>query len=151
LKILLYLSLPALLLIGLTPASASGQCTPTPERPMGNSHIPNVATFKVNVGKVLVMKGRVLSAVDCKPIEDAVIGHWQAGNQGTYQNHLRAFTFSLPDGSYRFETEWPNMSIPHIHFIVTANNYSKLVTQWIPDEQTDKATFDLVLKPALSF
>lgn len=148
--------LQAAVLLFLLPATmpavfAAEQCSPTPERPLGNSYIPNVATFKTDVGKGLVMSGRVLSAVDCKPIADAIIEHWQAGNSGNYEMHLRAFTMSMPDGSYRFETEWPNMPIPHVHFIVTADNHSKLVTQWIPDEQTDKATFDLVLKPALSF
>ncbi|MCW8964007.1 MAG: intradiol ring-cleavage dioxygenase [Gammaproteobacteria bacterium] len=140
-----------LAVIGISPAASSEQCTPTPERPIGNSYIPNVAKHKIDVGRGLIMQGRVLSATDCQPIADAIIEHWQAGNQGTYENHLRAFTFSLPDGSYRFETEWPAMTIPHIHFIVTAENHSKLVTQWIPGSKTGEATFDLVLKPALSF
>ena len=130
---------------------AEYQCEPTPERFLGNSYIPNVAKLKGDIGKGLVMQGRVLSAVDCTPVADAVIEHWQAGNSGKYETHLRAFTLSLPDGSYHFETEWPNMSTPHIHFIVTAENHMRLVTQWIPDEKTNRATFDLVLKPALSF
>lgn len=131
--------------------NAELKCEPTTEHFLGNSYIPNVAKLKVDIGKGLVMQGRVLSAIDCKPVADAVIEHWQAGDSGEYEMHLRAFTLSLPDGSYRFETEWPNMSTPHIHFIVTAENHTRLVTQWIPDEKTDSATFDLVLKPALSF
>ena len=144
-----------ILLVILAPYSsntlAQNACTATPERGMGNSHIPNVAKMNNAVGKGLVMQGRVLSSVDCKPIADAVIEFWQAGDKGTYEMHLRAFTLSMPDGSYRIETEWPNMPIPHIHFIVKAENHARLVTQWVPDERTDKATFDLVLKPALSF
>jgi len=142
-----------LLLIAFAAAdsmAADQPCAATPAKPMGNNHIANVAPFKVNVGKGLTLKGRVLSATNCQPIADAVIEHWQAGNLGTYEKHLRAFTFSLPDGSYELETEWPNMPVPHIHFIVTADHHSKLITQWIPGNKTESTTFDLILKPAFS-
>ena len=141
--------LPVLAAMPITPALAELPCVPTPQRFLGNSYIPNVATLKVDVGKGLVMQGRVLSSVDCEPIADAVIEHWQAGDEGVYKDHLRAFLLSMPDGSYRFETEWPNMSTPHVHFIVTADNHARLVTQWIPGEKTSEASFDLVLEPAL--
>ena len=126
-------------------------CSATPEHSTGTHYIPNVARMSNAIGKGLVIHGHVRSAVDCKPIADAVIEFWQAGDKGTYEMHLRAFTLSMPDGSYRIETEWPNMPIPHIHFIVSAENHAKLVTQWIPGKRTEEATFDLILKPALSF
>ena len=144
----------ALIAAGLYPdiqVLAEQQCQPTPERGLGTHYIPNVAVLNNDTGKGLVVYGHVMSSADCKPIADAVIEHWQAGDNGEYEMHLRAFTLSLPDGSYLFETEWPNINPPHIHFIVTAENHGRLVTQWIPDEKTDRASFNLVLKPALAF
>jgi protocatechuate 3,4-dioxygenase beta subunit len=143
-----------IILAGLYPdiqVLAEQRCQPTPERGPGTHYIPNVAKLKKDLGKGLVVHGRVLSSTDCKPIANAVIEHWQAGDSGEYEIRLRAFSLSLPDGSYLFETEWPNISPPHIHFIVTAENHGRLVTQWIPDEKTDHASFNLVLRPALAF
>ena len=123
------------------------QCAPTPQRFQGNSYLPNVASPAQDVGKGLVMQGRVLSSATCEPIPDARIERWQAGNNGTYEMHLRAYMKPQADGNYRFETEWPDMSIPHIHFMVTAEGYRKLTTQWVPNDKVSEATFDLVLEP----
>jgi len=123
------------------------QCAPTPQRFQGNSYLPNVAKPAVDVGKGLIMQGRVLSSATCEPVPESVIERWQAGNNGTYEMHLRAYMKPQADGSYRFETEWPDMSIPHIHFMVTADGYQKLTTQWVPNDKVSEATFDLVLEP----
>ncbi|TNF93671.1 MAG: intradiol ring-cleavage dioxygenase [Gammaproteobacteria bacterium] len=139
--------LATLLLFTSTTFAEEKQCAPTPQQFLGNSYIPNAAKPAQDVGKGLVMQGHVLSSATCEPIADAVIERWQAGNNGTYEMHLRAYMKPQPDGSYRFETEWPNMSIPHIHFIVTADGYNKLTTQWIPDSKVSEAKFDLVLEP----
>ena len=131
-------------------ASESG-CTLTPERPLGNSYKADTATFNTQPGKGLIIEGRVLSIHNCAPIEDAIIEIWSAGSDGRYHDRLRAYIITLPDGSYRFETEWPDMPVPHVHFIVSAGGYKQLTTQWIPDAKVTTATFDLVLEPALRF
>lgn len=125
--------------------SANPNCSPSPEMTVGTHYIPNVAQMKSRLGEGLVIEGKILSANNCQPVPDAVIEIWQAGNDGQYRMDLRAFTLSMPDGSYRFDTEWPNFLPPHIHFIVTAENHRKLVTQWIPENETGHATFDMVL------
>ena len=149
----LFLTL-ALLLPAIFSLSAQANefgCTLTPERSVGNSYKANVARLNTQPGKGLIIAGKVLSVHDCAPIEDAVIEIWSAGNDGRYHDRLRAYTMTLPDGSYRFETEWPNMSVPHVHFIVSAGGYRRLTTQWIPDEKVNTAVFDVVLEPALRF
>lgn len=148
-KPFLVLILPAIFLL---PAQATESgCTLTPERSLGNSYKANVAKLNTRPGEGLIIEGRVLSINDCVPIEDAVIEIWSAGDDGKYDDRLRVYTMTLPDGSYRFETEWPNMPVSHVHFIVSAGGYKRLTTQWIPDERVNTATFDLVLEPALRF
>ena len=64
---------------------------------------------------------------------------------GRYQDRLRAYMFTDEQGRFEFETEWPNMPTPHIHFIVTAEGYEILETQWIGDERQTQIEFDMVL------
>ena len=42
---------------------------------------------------------------------------------------------------------WPNLSPPHIHFIVTVEGYDVLETQWIGDERQKAIDFTMVLEP----
>ena len=81
-------------------------------------------------------------------LANARIEHWQAGEDGVYVDRLRAFPKAGKDGSYRFETEWPNMPLPHVHFRVFAPGYKPLVAVWPGDECRKEAEFDLVLEPA---
>ncbi len=144
--------LALMLLIALPVAHAEDQeCAITPASHLGNNYKANVATLTTSMGKGLVINGRVLAAKSCSPIEDAIIEIWSAGNDGKYHDRLRAYALTLPDGSFEFETEWPNISPPHVHFIVTAGGYSKLVTQWVPDEKVDRVDLDLILRPMLMF
>lgn len=129
----------------------SATCPPTPDMHSGAHYVANAATLNHKPGKGLVIEGIVKSATTCKPLGDAVVEIWQAGDEGTYLPHLRVFTITHPDGKYRFETEWPDMPIPHIHFKVSAEAHRKLTTQWIPDDKTDHAIFDLVLKPMAGY
>jgi len=61
-------------------------------------------------------------------------------------DRLRAYLFSNAAGHYEFETEWPNLAVPHIHFIVTADGYHVLETQWIGSSREDLIEFDPVLQ-----
>ena len=84
---------------------------------------------------------------DCTPVANARIEHWQANTDGYYVDRLRAYLFSDEQGNFRFETEWPGARVPHIHFIVTAEGYKQLVTQWIGSDETAQITLDMVLRP----
>ncbi len=77
---------------------------------------------------------------------NAKIAHWQAGESGEYTDALRAYMFSDAQGRYTFETEWPNMAFPHIHFIVTADGHRVLETQWVGSQRQTSINFDMVLQ-----
>jgi protocatechuate 3,4-dioxygenase beta subunit len=143
------LVLLALMLIGLLLLSPvlAAQCKPSPTMSMG-THYKEITTHETDIGTGLLVSGRVLSAMDCTPIAGARINHWQADKKGKYVDHLRAFLFSDNGGRYRFETEWPGTPVPHIHFIVTAPGYEKLVTQWVGSEHVEQIMLDFVLLPA---
>lgn len=136
----LILSLPA-----AGPAFAV-DCTATAAR-TGGTHFKPVTTQKTDIGRGLIVSGRILSAGDCKPVINAKISHWQAGDNGMYQDRLRAFLYSDKKGRYRFHTEWPAVIVPHIHFIVSASGYKTVGTQWIGNERLKEIKFDIVLKP----
>jgi len=93
-----------------------------------------------------VVSGRILAAPNCTPVPAAKVAHWQAGEQGRYVDRLRAYLFSDKNGHYRFQTEWPNLASPHIHFIVTAKGYKTLETQWRGKARVNAIEFDVVLQ-----
>ena len=124
----------------------AAECEPMPSMFEGTHHKP-ITQQQVNIGQGLVVHGRVLAAPDCRPVPGARIAHWQAGEKGRYVDHLRAWLVSGADGSYRFETEWPALPVPHIHFTVTAEGYRPLTTQWVGDAPVDRIEFDIILPP----
>lgn len=135
----------ALLIIMMVPLSVSAEnCEPTPHRTTGTHYKP-VTEQKINVGKGVVVRGQVLGAPDCEPVANAKIAHWQGGEKGRYVDELRAYMFTDEQGHFEFQTEWPNMPSPHIHFIVTADGYEILETQWIGSERQTEINFDMVL------
>ena len=85
-----------------------------------------------------------------KPIAQARVAHWQAGEDGHYSDRLRAYLFTDANGRFKFETEWPNLHPPHIHFIVSAEGYDTLETQWIGDARQNVIDFPIVLKKKVS-
>jgi protocatechuate 3,4-dioxygenase beta subunit len=119
-------------------------CGLTPQLPLG-SHFVDKFLNKVDIGQGLIIKGKVKSAVSCEPIAGAKIEHWQTSTSGFYTDELRAYLQSGDDGSYRFETEWPGAPVPHIHFIITAPGYQKLVTQWVGQQQVEQIDLDFIL------
>jgi len=146
-KIRLLLLVLMLISLLLLPPALSAQCEPSP--PMGlGTHYKEITTCRTDIGSGLVVTGRVLSAADCTPVAGARINHWQADSKGKYVDRLRACLYSDDEGRFRFETEWPGTPVPHIHIIVTAAGYRKLVTQWVGTEQVDRIMLDFVLVPA---
>ncbi|GAB4157165.1 MAG: hypothetical protein Tsb009_34180 [Planctomycetaceae bacterium] len=102
-------------------------------------------------GKLLVMRGRVWGFDTKKPIANALLDVWQADAKGNYdltdprkppaknrfRNRIRLLTDE--DGFYEYETirpgayrigPGPNGFRPsHIHYMVQARGYKKLITQ----------------------
>lgn len=138
----------SLLLCVLSGAAFPADCVPTPGRTIGTHYDISKASHQPgDLGRGLLMQGRVLSATDCRPLAGVKVIHWQAGEQGQYLDRLYAWRLTDEDGAYRFETEWPALRPPHIHFLVEVAGYQRLATQWISRERVGEAHFDLVLQP----
>ncbi len=114
------------------------------------THYKPVTEQRVDVSSGVTVHGRILAAPDCKPVANAKVAHWQAGEDGRYSDRLRAYMFSDAEGRYRFETEWPALRTPHIHFIINAEGYQVLETQWVGDNRAQDIEFDMVLRPNVS-
>lgn len=140
-------SIGALTLLLIPFTATAWDCIPTPHRTTGTHYEP-VTEQKVDVSNGVTVRGRVLSAPECKPVANAKVAHWQADENGYYVDRLRAYMFTDGEGRYQFETEWPNLSPPHIHFIVTAEGHEVLETQWIGDRRTSLIDFTMVLTGA---
>ena len=135
-------------LMGAPFYAVAADCTATPGRTIGTHYDLSKATHQPgDLGKGLLMQGRVLSAADCGPLAGVRVTHWQAGEQGQYLDRLYAWRLTDDNGAYRFETEWPALRPPHIHFLVEVAGYRPLATQWIADSRVGEARFDLVLQP----
>ena len=137
-------SVVLIILIMLPLGALAENCLPTPHRTTGTHYKP-VTDQKVNVSKGVIVRGQVLAAPDCTPVPNAKVSHWQGDEKGRYVDYLRAYMFTDEQGRYEFETEWPNMPSPHIHFIVTKDRYEILETQWIGSVRTKVINFDMVL------
>lgn len=137
--------LASTMLFALAFGVSAADCIPTPHRTTGTHYKP-VTEQKINISKDVIVRGRVLAAPDCGAVANAKVAHWQADERGEYVDRLRAYLFTDTDGSYEFETEWPNLVTPHIHFIVTAESYKALETQWIGSKRTKLIEFDMVLR-----
>jgi protocatechuate 3,4-dioxygenase beta subunit len=120
-------------------------CIATPQMGMG-THFEPVTEHKIDVGQGLMVNGKVLSTLDCKPIANVRIEHWQMNTKGKYVDELRAYLHSDEKGEFRFETEWPGSDVPHIHFIIYAESYKKLVYVWIPSKKTRNIDLEFVLE-----
>jgi protocatechuate 3,4-dioxygenase beta subunit len=142
-----------LLFIGLTMSSSFAEGIPDckPTRPDADGPFYRAgAPQRSQVGEGYILKGRVLSSIDCTPIAGARVEIWLNGPDGKYGDPWRATLYSDHDGSYRFESHRPvpyGSRPPHIHIIVNALGYAELITQHYPQPETDSAVFNLVLLP----
>jgi len=136
--------IPCLLFSLSAPVHAS-ECIPTPHRTTGTHYAP-VTLQKINISKGLIVNGQILSSIDCKPVPNAKVAHWQAGEDGRYSDRLRAYLFTDKNGRFQFETEWPDLQPPHIHFIVSVDGFETLETQWIGRQKKKGIKFNMVLQ-----
>lgn len=127
--------------------SNANDCIPTAHRTTGTHYEP-VTEQKVDVAKGVMVHGQILASPDCLPVKHAKVAHWQAGEDGLYRDGLRAYLYTDEQGQFQFETEWPNLNPPHIHFIVTAAGYETLETQWIGATRKNTIDFQMVLERA---
>jgi protocatechuate 3,4-dioxygenase beta subunit len=135
----------AIAVLALSFPGFADECIPTPHRTTGTHYEP-VTVQRTDISTGVVVRGQVLAVPDCTPVARARVAHWQAGEDGRYSDRLRAYLFSDADGRFEFATEWPNLAPPHIHFIVTAEGYDTLETQWIGANRQNVINFTMVLQ-----
>ncbi|KAF0220838.1 MAG: intradiol ring-cleavage [Geobacteraceae bacterium] len=145
----IFLSAAALFIFAARASGATG-CPPTEPDEVGPFYRPN-APVRSQIGDGYLLAGTVLSSPDCTPIPQARIEVWQAGPAGRYDDAHRATLFSDEKGRYRLETHFPpayRTRPPHIHILVEAPGFQRLITQHYPKKGAKQATFALVLVPA---
>lgn len=135
----------SILLLAFSAPGYASDCIPTPHRTTGTHYEP-VTEHKADISRGVMVYGQVLVAPDCTPVPNAKVAHWQAGENGRYSDRLRAYLFTDAEGRFQFETEWPNLAPPHIHFIVSAEGQETLETQWIGSIRQRKIEFTMVLE-----
>jgi protocatechuate 3,4-dioxygenase beta subunit len=128
-----------------------------------------------------IVRGTVADARSGRPLAGAVVDVWQANAEGDYSNedsslnpwHLRGRQRTDADGRYAVETIWPSHYTvkhdgpvgrllevlerhpwrpAHIHFLVEADGYRRLVTQaylaggpYLEDDTIDGVKADLIV------
>jgi protocatechuate 3,4-dioxygenase beta subunit len=110
-------------------------------------------------GERLVLSGKVLNHMTCKPVQGAVLDIWQTNSTGDYDYkgfNLRGKIVTDKDGNYLLNTVYPeslqldNITRPsHIHVIVGVPGQPLITTQvYFEDKPNDAYLEDsLIVKP----
>jgi protocatechuate 3,4-dioxygenase beta subunit len=111
-------------------------------------------------GERLVLSGKVLNHMTCKPVQGAVLDLWQTNSTGEYDYkgfNLRGKIVTDKDGNYVLDTVYPvryppedNITRPsHIHVIVGVPGQPLITTQvYFEDQPKDSYLKDsLIVKP----
>lgn len=110
-------------------------------------------------GEQLVLSGRVINVMTCKPVQGAVLDIWQSNSSGDYDYtgfNLRGKIVTDKDGNYVLDTVYPerirgegNMTRPsHIHVIVGVPGQPLVTTQIYFERLPDSAIKDsLIVMP----
>jgi protocatechuate 3,4-dioxygenase beta subunit len=133
----------------MVPAVGVAKCPPTEPDAFGPFYRPN-APVRSTIGRGFVLAGTVRSTADCRPVPKARIEVWHAGPRAEYDEAHRATLYSDARGNYRLVTDFPPPYLTrpsHIHILVEAPGFQRLITQHYPTKGAKAATFDLVLIP----
>src|SRR3954467_11856558 len=126
----------ALVLLSALAATSSGgathaaSCSATPNEGFGpfGRGLPPV---RAKTGAGHVLRGLVLSAVDCKPVRGAQVQFWQSNAKGVYTKKLSATVISDRNGRFRYQSPKPvsyEGRPPHMHIRVIAKGYETLLS-----------------------
>ena len=135
-------------LMMLHSVNSFAQCKLTESMTPGTHYKP-VNVLQVNTGKGFTVNGYVRAQGDCKPVPGAKVAHWQTSSKGKYEDHLRAYMLTDRNGYYSFHTERPGGETPRIHFMIIANGYKTLITQWVgPGGNLNRIQQNFIVAPA---
>ena len=127
----------------------SADCPPTEPDSLG-PYYKSDSPMRSSVDKGYLLKGIVKSSADCSFVRGAKIDFYMNGPDVEYDDNHRATLYSDRNGNYIFESNFPKRYCwrpPHIHILVTANGFKKLITQHYPQKGNINGAFDLVLIP----
>lgn len=152
---LLVPALVAALALGTGTAAAIGSgpnapCSPSPNDgagPFGRGTPP----VRARIGSGHVLRGLVISTLDCKPVRGARVELWQANRKGMYVRAGSATVFTDAAGRFRFEGPYPPSYEgvpPHIHLRVSAAGHEILLTRAVPRRGARSTSLTLVLDAA---
>lgn len=136
--------------LALAAAPAALPCDATPPDgfgPFGRGTPP----VRTSIGRGHVLTGRVLSALDCRPLARARVELWQSNRNGKYTRAGSATVYTDAQGRFRFQgpppTSYEGLP-PHIHLRVVARAHLTLLSRYVAREGERSGTIELVLEPA---
>jgi protocatechuate 3,4-dioxygenase beta subunit len=132
--------------------SAAPRCQPTETDGAGPfQQSPLAAPRRAKIGTGHVLQGRILRAIDCKPVAGVLVVLWQAGPNG-YGPRGRGSVVTNRLGRFRFEGPVPASYTggqPHIHIAVSHPAYEELLTRYVVRRGAKTGRVTLVLAPLL--
>ena len=145
----------------ITPCKVTDSTLQGPEYKVGPPFREGLNFAKGIPGERLVLSGKVLNVMTCKPVQGAVLDIWQTNSTGDYDYkgfNLRGKIVTDKDGNYVLNTVYPvrlgdnNITRPsHIHAIVGVTGQPLITTQvYFEDQPKDSALKDsLIAKPVI--
>jgi len=140
------LELPDALAKGSAPPSPASRCQLTPGSG-GDPFYKANAPVRSRVGTGFVLTGVVRSGIDCAAMRGTRVELWLRGPDGQYDDVHRGTVITDGNGRYRFESNYPGGSFPHIHVRVAAPGYRPLEIRYVPRSGATAGVLDLVLEP----
>ena len=122
------------------------RCQLTPGMGADGAYKAN-APVRSHVGTGFVLTGTVRSGIDCATMRGVRVELWVRGPDGQYDDLHRGTVITDGSGRFRFESNFPGGSFPHIHVRVAAPGYRPLVTTYVPRSNSATGVLDLVLEP----
>ncbi|WP_118976098.1 dioxygenase family protein [Taibaiella koreensis] len=123
----------------------AGACIPTTTDILGPYYRPGAPfrsdlTIAGDPGTILNYKGKITDE-NCRPLADAIVDVWQANSDAAYDGTSADYKYrgkfqTGADGTYSFRSVKPGWYLnggqyrpAHIHFRVTKEGYTELITQ----------------------
>jgi protocatechuate 3,4-dioxygenase beta subunit len=144
----------------ITPCKLTDSTAQGPEYKSGPPFRTGQGFAKGIPGQRLVLSGKVLNVMTCKPVQAAVLDLWQSNSTGDYDYKgysLRGKIVTGKDGKYVLDTIYPtrihgegNITRPsHVHVIVGVPGQPLITTQvYFEDQPKDSFLKDsLIAKP----
>ncbi|MFN0155555.1 MAG: intradiol ring-cleavage dioxygenase [Gaiella sp.] len=136
--------------VGASGSRPNAPCSPSPNDGAG-PFTRGTPPLRAKIGTGHVLRGLIVSTLDCKPIRGARVELWQSNKKGKYVRAGSGTVFTNAAGRFRFEGPFPPSyegRPPHIHLRVTAPGHDILLTRAAPPPGARITSLTLVLDAA---